>query len=238
MAICGACRCDELTYLRLENIQDKNDILVITIPDTKTHIARTFIVTNDKINGNNVIDIYRKYFALRSAKTTHSRFFVNYIKGMCTVQAVGKNTFSKIPSKIAEYLKLPEPSSYTGHSFRRTSASLLVEAGGDIISLKRHGGWKSSAVAEGYLEDSISQKCNVAQQIITGGKKSQSVSTCEYINKDKQIIIEGCESLSTITSENQDIDINTTTLSCSSKSSIAISFNNLTNCTINVHNDK
>lgn len=57
MAICGACRCDELTYLRLENIQDKNDILVITIPDTKTHIARTFIVTNDKINGNNVIDI-------------------------------------------------------------------------------------------------------------------------------------------------------------------------------------
>ncbi|KAJ8981281.1 hypothetical protein NQ317_004017 [Molorchus minor] len=44
-----------------------------------------------------------------------------------------------------------------------------MEAGGDIISLKRHGGWKSSAVAEGYLEASISTKCNVIQQIIITG---------------------------------------------------------------------
>ena len=75
-------------------------------------------------------------------------------------------------------------------------------------------------------------------KLLLKDKKSQSVSNFENINKDKQIIIEGFESLSTITSKNQDIDNNTTTLSCSSKSSIAISFNNLTNCTINVHNDK
>ena len=41
---------------------------------------------------------------------------------------------------------------------RRTSATFLVDSGGDITTLKRHGGWKSSSVAEGYIEESIENK--------------------------------------------------------------------------------
>ncbi|KAJ8913120.1 hypothetical protein NQ315_006038 [Exocentrus adspersus] len=48
-----------------------------------------------------------------------------------------------------------EPERYTGHCFRRTGATLVVDAGGDILSLKRAGGWKSSEIAMSYVDDSI-----------------------------------------------------------------------------------
>jgi hypothetical protein len=45
-----------------------------------------------------------------------------------------------------------------GHSFRRSAATMVVDAGGDILTLKRAGGWKSSGIAEGYVDDSINKK--------------------------------------------------------------------------------
>ena len=66
---------------------------------------------------------------------------------------------------IASYLQLADPESYTGHSFRRSSATLLADSGADLVTLKRHGGWKSSTIAEGYVEDSFNQKKKVCQQI-------------------------------------------------------------------------
>ncbi|KAJ8914382.1 hypothetical protein NQ315_017472 [Exocentrus adspersus] len=62
----------------------------------------------------------------------HKRFFVAYTRGKCTVQCVGVNTFGKIPSEIAAYLQLPNPQLYTGHSFRRSSASILANTGEGI----------------------------------------------------------------------------------------------------------
>ena len=70
-----------------------------------------------------------------------------------------------MPKTIASYLKLADPESYTGHSFRRSSATLLADSGADLVTLKQHGGWKSSTVAEGYVEDSFNQKKKVCQQI-------------------------------------------------------------------------
>ncbi|XP_031340500.1 uncharacterized protein LOC116168690 [Photinus pyralis] len=181
IGLAGACRCDELIKLTLHDIQDNGDILVVKIPDSKTKMQITFVITNETINGTSVHGIYRKYVSLRSAKTEHTRFFVNYIKGKCTIQVIGKNTIAKIPYKIAKYLELPDAEGYTGHSFRRTSASLLVDAGGDLLSLKRHGGWRSTNVAEGYLGESIVKKSKVSNQI-TCGMLSSKVSGEHQMN--------------------------------------------------------
>ena len=62
-------------------------------------------------------------------------------------QPVGKNSFSRIPSTVAKFLNLPNPEAYMGDSFRRTSATLLADAGVNVLDLKRLGGWKSAAVA-------------------------------------------------------------------------------------------
>lgn len=47
-----------------------------------------------------------------------------------------KNTLGAIPKIIAKYRKLPNAEKYTGHTFRRTSAT--PGSGADITSLKRH----------------------------------------------------------------------------------------------------
>ena len=96
------------------------------------------------------------------------RFFLQYFKGKCTRQPIGINKFGAMPKDIALYLMLPNAEKFTGHSFRRTSATLLVDAGADITALKRHGGWKSNSVAEGYIADSLTNKKSIYKQITSG----------------------------------------------------------------------
>ncbi|KAJ8981030.1 hypothetical protein NQ317_007852 [Molorchus minor] len=66
------------------------------------------------------------------------------VKGKCTKQCVGINSFGKMPSEIAAFLKLPNPELYTGHSFRRSSATLLATSGEGLTDIKRLGGWNSA----------------------------------------------------------------------------------------------
>ena len=57
---------------------------------------------------------------------------------------------------------------------RRTSATLLVDTGADITTLKRHGGWRSSTVAEGYIEDSLANKRNIGRKILPKNESNSS----------------------------------------------------------------
>lgn len=149
--------------ITLNNIEDKSTILIIKIPDTKTHIERTFIVV-----GENNLKLFKKYLNLRPENIPHQRLFIFYKNGKCTKQPVGLHTFGKIPNKIAEFLKLANPELYTGHCLRRSSATLLVDGGASITNLKRHGGWKSANIAEGYVENSIQNKIDIANKIQHG----------------------------------------------------------------------
>ncbi|XP_031348761.1 uncharacterized protein LOC116174872 [Photinus pyralis] len=173
LGVAGACRREELTKMTVNDIQGEDTFLLVTIPDSKTHVPRTFSVTEGK---ENWIHLYQKYKALRPQNAQTSRLFLNYKMGKCTVQPVGINTFGAIPKKIASYLKLPNASSFTGHCFRRTSATLLANAGADLLSLKRHGGWRSSTVAEGYVDGSLQGKLEVCNKII--GNACQSNDPC------------------------------------------------------------
>lgn len=155
----GATRGDELTRVELKDIKEHGELFVITIPETKTKIVRKFTLENEGAG------YLRKYLALRPATTTSTRFFLNYQKGKCYNQHIGKNKFLDAPKVVATFLNLPDAHRYTGHSFRRTSANLVVDGGGDILTLKRHGGWRSSSAAEGYLEDSITNKRKIGQAI-------------------------------------------------------------------------
>ena len=51
---------------------------------------------------------------------------------------------------------------YTEHALRRTSATLLSNAGGTTTDLKQLGGWKSDKVAQGYVEDSLHNKKRIS----------------------------------------------------------------------------
>lgn len=40
---------------------------------------------------------------------------------------IGQHKISKTPRRIAEYLKLPNPSAYTGQSYRQTTPFFLAD---------------------------------------------------------------------------------------------------------------
>ena len=175
IGIGGACRKAELTFLRVGDVSDEDSHFVVKIPNTKTKVTREFVITEGNIEGQNFLDLIRKYIALRPRNVKHDRFFVKYTNGTCGVQPVGINTVGSLPKAIAQFLKLPNPALFTGHCFRRSSATLLADSGADILKLKQHGGWKSSTVAEGYVEHSIENKKRIATDIL--GESSSSTSS-------------------------------------------------------------
>ena len=164
IGIFGACRNDDLVNLSINDIQDHERYLVVSLKDGKTYKKRNFVIDNEGCPFD-ACNLIRKYISLRPVHMKGDRLFVVYRNGKCAAQNVGKNTISRTPKLIAQFLNLKNPELYTGHAFRRTSATLLVEGGGDLLTLKRHGGWGSSQVAEGYIEDSLERKSKVSRTL-------------------------------------------------------------------------
>lgn len=173
----GACRRLELVSLLTSNVQDYETHFLVKLVDTKTKVDRSFIILPGQIEKLNLLHIIRTYMGLRSPKTPHNRFFVNYIKNKCTVQPVGIHKIGGVPAAVAKFLELPNHTSYTGHCFRRTSATLLANSGATIDGIKRHGGWRSSTVAEGYVDESEKMKINTASKILGSRENEPSTST-------------------------------------------------------------
>lgn len=167
----GACRGIELLKITVDDIQKHSDTLIIVnLVDTKTKVDRSFVVRDEYVK------VVEKYQSLRPSDMPNKRFFIHYQNGKCTKQVIGKNKIGAMPKEIACYLNLPNPEQYTGHCFRRTSATILADSGADLTSIKRLGGWKSSTVAEGYIENSIENKAKLSKCITQNIKGNRSFS--------------------------------------------------------------
>lgn len=127
--------------LTIDKVVDHGDHLTINIEDTKNYDPREFIITSGSIGGVDLLSILRRYIALRPSKATTDRFFLGYRAGKCINQPVGVNTFALMPSKIATFLGLENAAKYTGHCFRRSSATILAEGQATLTTIKRVGGW-------------------------------------------------------------------------------------------------
>lgn len=221
--LAGACRRAELSQITIDNIEDKGNLVVIKITDSKNHSARSFVIS-EEVNNGKFLQLYRKYANLRPLSvTSHRRFFIKYSNGKCTVQCVGINTFGKIPSEIAAYLRLPNPERYTGHSFRRSSATFLADTGEEITNIKRLGGWKSTSVAEGYIEESEKQRENLCNKILNAPSTSvvSTDASTEILNQTRdQTTLQNTQWQQQLSS--------------------ALNFQNAVNCTftININNNK
>lgn len=167
----------------MSDIEDLGKAVLIKINDTKTKKQRSFTITGE------FLKIFAKYTALRPQGLCEQRFFLNFQKNKCTRQVVGVNKIGSIPKQVALFLQLKNPEQYTGHSYRRSSATILVDAGADLATLKRHGGWRSSTVAEGYIGDSLNNKINIADKI----SNSISESTFSKIQKTPSSTITSSE---------------------------------------------
>jgi integrase len=121
--VCGCMRKGELYNVKLADVKDVNSALIVDVPCTKTKKPRKFVITD------NFYSICKEYINLRPLGMTdeNQKFFINYQKGKCTRQDVGINKFGKLVQDIAKFLKLPHPEKYTGHTYRRASATIVAD---------------------------------------------------------------------------------------------------------------
>lgn len=223
--------------MSIDDVEDVGNMLIVKIPTSKTNKPRCFIIATETRDMKNMVEIYRKYVSLRSPATAHNRLFVSYNNGKCSVQPIGINTFGKIPSQIASYLKLLNPHEYTGHSFRRSSTTILADAGADVLELKRHGGWKSSTVAESYVEESVQHKVAISNQIL--GRGPAETVAASYVEESVQHEVAisnqilGRGAAEEANSSNATTDILPSTSRSHEIPQILIK--NCTNCKVNVH---
>ncbi|XP_034939752.1 uncharacterized protein [Chelonus insularis] len=195
--ICGALRSMEIANIKMNDVQDTKTQFIVTIKDTKNCYPRSFII------GEIYYDRVKQYISLRPKDIDTDRFFLFYMKFKCTRNVIGKNKIAEVPKNIACYLNLPDPNRYTGHCFRRTSATLLANSGATLTTIKEHGGWRSSAVAEGYIEHSLFNKNNIFNKI-TQSEKSCTVTKdldSAIIQTNKSILETNCHT--TKSSNNQ-----------------------------------
>lgn len=89
-----------------EHVKQYDDLFLVTVPKTETSPPRSFTITGTFFN------VVQKYVALRPENA--NRFFTHFRDGKCTTQPIGQNKIFKMPRRIAKYLKLPEPDSYSG----------------------------------------------------------------------------------------------------------------------------
>lgn len=178
VGVFGACRRDELVNMRFSDVQDSSAYISVNIPQTKNGVARSFLIIEE--NEMSALTLVRQYISLRPKEASDERFFLSFRANKCTRQPVGKNTFGTVPSKIAAYLGFSDAKLYTGHCLRRTAATLHSNAGGSMDSLMRLGGWKSSSVARGYVDNS---SCSMQENArLVAGVDKDTISTSSSIS--------------------------------------------------------
>jgi integrase len=169
----GLLRVDELVKIHFSHVNASGeDFVQITVGQkgTKTDQSGSnpftfFLTKNVEKPKACPVRILKTYMS--QVKVKEGRFFRNWNKksnGFST-QPTGKNTLAKIPFEIATFLGLENPKTYTGHCFRRSSATSLADSGISKTNLKRTGRWKSDAVAEGYLVNSKKLKIQVSEAL-------------------------------------------------------------------------
>lgn len=160
LGLLGACRREEMYKLKATDFEvtENGKKVIVAIRETKFDSSRIFVIEGA------FLAVYQKYAKLRP-ETHHPNFLMKYKNGKCHNQVVGKEKIAAFPKEIAKFLKLPDAEKYTGQAFRRSSATIVPNAGASVYELQQHGGWKSETVAKGYVEESVGNKSRMAKLV-------------------------------------------------------------------------
>ena len=182
LGIYGALRISEITYLNFEDIRQDGINYVVIIRQSKTDQAGTdheFYISPSPRADICPCTILSSYIDLFIEKS--GRFFRKIgANGKPTNQAIGVNTISKYPEHVAKFLGLD--GNFTGHCFRRSSATIIADNGANHLQLKRLGRWKSNSVAEGYLDNSKTAKLEVSTMISGNGTTKNGQIDGGFVN--------------------------------------------------------
>ncbi|KAB0801733.1 hypothetical protein PPYR_03919 [Photinus pyralis] len=93
--IFGCYRCDELLSLTLNDVEDLEKYIVVTLRETKNLTTMRFTITDDGCSFKPCV-IYRKYAALRPHRSKDLRLFLTYRNGKCVALNAGQHTVGTV----------------------------------------------------------------------------------------------------------------------------------------------
>jgi integrase len=190
----GGLRTCELTALTWEDIVFAEEGVLVKIKTSKTDCAGVGALKllpkqdEKELCALNYFSIYKNLVP----KTT-GRLFCQFQNGKFINAPFGKNTIANIPQIVATFLGLKNPKLYMGHALRVSSATVLADQGANTLTLKRHGRWKSEAVAEEYVRESKSVRTETAS-LLAGSSLTVSkiMKTKESQNSDNAYGFKNC----------------------------------------------
>lgn len=190
VAVHGGLRVSELASLTFEDLTMDGNCFTFFIRESKTDqsgVGHQFTVTSSAVESVCPCALIREYIELFNEKCGR---FLRRIgpDGRPTKSPVGVNKLGSYPKIVADFLGLE--GDFSGHTFRRSSATIMADGGATTLQLKRHGRWRSSTVAEDYVGSSKLAR-RQGSEIINGAagsvigygemSRSRNVATCEKV---------------------------------------------------------
>ena len=146
IAISFAARGCEVTFLTCEDVKRTEDKktgeIIYTVSHTRAKTSGVPTKVTSYISGLHEVAILEEYERCFKQNTRNGRYFrvlgynTDNVTWRVTNKVLGKNTTAAAPKRIAIALLLEHPHLYTGHAFRRTSATLCAESGMSLAEIK------------------------------------------------------------------------------------------------------
>ena len=196
LALYGGLRRCEAINLKWDDVENKKERLKIIIRESKTSNEPWFYFAEANEN-KKLCPVY--YFEKYSSQVPQeskisngqpTRLILQYARNSpkkYSKQPRGKFWFCEITQKIASFLGKVEIKRYRFHGLRRTAATWLANRGISVIQLKHFGRWKSSSVAEGYIQESETSKIQLAQELQGESHKSKEENDSENNNNNNKL---------------------------------------------------
>jgi len=115
-----------------------------------------------------------------------------------TKQPMGVHMLAKMTIKMATFLGLRNPTTYTGHAIRRSAANVLAEAGTSSAMLKKHFNWKNEQTALKYVDNTNSSKLVIANKMGLSGDLAETKSNKSTVatnDSSKNITFTNCHNI-------------------------------------------
>jgi integrase len=168
-------RIGDIVYLDFSDIAFEEAQVAVTIKRSKSAAAaattRVFIPNTE---GLDVVALFKAYMSAQNPQ--QGRFWRHWRNNRWISQHVGHNPLAETPKEIATWLGKTDVNTFTGHCFRRSSATAYANATGDKLGLKRLGGWRSDTVVERYIAESEHEKKKQAIALGPDDERPQAVA--------------------------------------------------------------
>jgi len=178
MAFFGGLRFIECQELQLEKILRGPDGYIVTHMRAKQRTDRTsskFLVPAAGGFADQLGNYLEKVHS-QLGKFQGRVWFTGRKSPVLSSQPMGKNMVTKVPHELAILFNLPEPKTYTFHSFRRTSATSAADAGATTEQMVDFFGWKNGTMCQEYISSSKAAMLGMANKLSRSGEKEKELN--------------------------------------------------------------